>query len=259
MNEVKIYKGSDIPPPPVKPRVIRPSKSFLWKNYFILVLIFIMFTIFLLLILFVFDNFIGSFADDTQRREIIFQAFYWLGILYFATWSIITVVYVIGLYFYVKSMVFSVFGDEIVVKKGIINKSEKHVPYRTVTHIDMRAGPFDRLFNIGTIEIQTAGGKHTLDEQAEEKLEGIKIYREVRDYILTQLRQFQAADGTGASSATLPDTRVSKISSEPTESISLQMLSELKEIKSLLKDELSEIESKINDIDKKIDERKKPY
>ena len=156
-------------------------------------------------------------------------------------------------------MVFSVFGDEIVVKKGIINKSEKHVPYRTVTHIDMRAGPFDRLFNIGTIEIQTAGGKHTLDEQAEEKLEGIKIYREVRDYILTQLRQFQATDGTGASIATLADTRVSKISSEPIESISLQMLSELKEIKGLLKDELFEIESKINDINKKIDEQKKSY
>ena len=259
MDEVKIYKGSDIPPPPSKPRIIRPSKSFLWKNYFIFVLIFILFTISLLLILLIFDFFIGSSADDAQRREVLFQEFYWLGVLYFATWSILIVVYVIGLYFYVKSMVFSVFGDEIVVKKGIINKSEKHVPYRTVTHIDMRAGPFDRLFNIGTIEIQTAGGKHTLDEQAEEKLEGIKIYREVRDYILTQLRQFQATDGTGASIATLADTRVSKISSEPIESISLQMLSELKEIKGLLKDELFEIESKINDINKKIDDQKKSY
>ena len=234
-------------------------KENLWKNYSIFVLIFVIFTITFIIMLFIFEIFIGSFADDTQRREIIFQAFYSLGVLYFATWSIITVVYVIGLYFYIKSMEFIVHGHEIVVKKGIINKSEKHVPYRTVTHIDMRAGPFDRLFNIGTIEIQTAGGKHTLDEQAEEKLEGIKIYREVRDYILTQLRQFQAADGTGASIATLTDSRVSKISSEPTESISLQMLSELKEIKSLLKDELSEIKSKINDIDKKIDERKKPY
>jgi membrane protein YdbS with pleckstrin-like domain len=258
MNEVKIYKGSDIPPPPGKPRVIRPSRSFLWKNYYIFALIFVIFTIAFVIMLFMFDFFIGSLLAE-DRREILYQAFYWLGILYFGIWTIITICYVIGLYFYIKSMEFIVHGHEIVVKKGLINKSEKHVPYRTVTHIDMRAGPFDRLFNIGTVEIQTAGGKHTLDEQAEEKLEGIKIYREVRDYILTQLRQFQASDGSRAPITKIMEERKSKISITSEITVPQQMLAELKEIKSLLSKELKDIESRLTEVDKKIDDLKKPF
>ncbi|MHA1967879.1 MAG: PH domain-containing protein [Candidatus Hodarchaeales archaeon] len=258
MNEVKIYKGSDVPPPKGKPRVIRPSKSFLWKNYFIFAFIFVIFTITFIIMLFLFEIFIGSYLGES-RRNLLYQAFYWLGALYFGMWSIITLFYVIGLYFYIKSMEFIVHGHEIVVKKGLINKSEKHVPYRTVTHIDMRAGPFDRLFNIGTIEIQTAGGKHTLDEQAEEKLEGIKIYREVRDYILTQLRQFQATDGIGAPIMKIAREKKSQIPTAFEDSVPQQMLTELKEIKTLLSTELKEIESKLKEVDEKLEELKKPF
>jgi membrane protein YdbS with pleckstrin-like domain len=258
MSEIKIHKGSDIPPPPGKPRIIRPSKSFLWKNYFIFALIFVLFTITFVIMLFLFEIFIGSFLGE-DRRTVLYQAFYWLGALYFGMWSVITLFYVIGLYFYIKSMEFIVHGHEIVVKKGLINKSEKHVPYRTVTHIDMRSGPFDRLFNIGTIEIQTAGGKHTLDEQAEEKLEGIKIYREVRDYILNQLRQFQAADGTGAPLMKISKEKKSQVTTPLEDSVPQQMLTELKEIKTLLSTELKEIESKLKEVDKKLEEMKKPF
>ncbi len=258
MNEVIIYKGSDIPPPPGKPRVIRPSRSFLWKNYFIFVLIFVLFTIAFIIMLFIFDFFIGSYLTES-RRIILYQAFYLLGFLYFSIWTIIAVFCVIGLYFYIKSMEFIVHGHEIVVKKGLINKSEKHVPYRTVTHIDMRAGPFDRLFNIGTIEIQTAGGKHTLDEQAEEKLEGIKIYREVRDYILTQLRQFQATDETKTLTRRITEEKKPEIPIISEISVPEQMLAELKEIKSLLSNELKEIKSKLIEVDQKIEEIKKPF
>jgi len=217
MNEVKIIKGSDIPPPPGEPRIIRPNKNLLWKNYFLYVLVFIIFTASLIIIFTLFDFFLVSNLD-ISRRDVLLQAFFWMGAIYMAIWFVITIVYIIGMQIYVKSMLFIVHGHEIVVHKGVINKSEKHVPYRTVTNINMKTGPFDRLFGIGSIEIQTAGGKgYSLDETAEEKLEGIKVYREVRDYILTQLRQFQAANGT---------VIALKGEEEPIESIPLQMLSD---------------------------------
>lgn len=247
MNEV--IKGSDIPPPPGKPRIIRPSKNLLWKNYLLYVLVFIIFTATLFIIFSIFGFWLGSNIDE-PRRNLLFQALFWMGAIYLAIWFVITILYILGMSLYVKSMLFIVHGHEIVVRKGLINKSEKHVPYRTVTNINMKTGPFDRLFGIGTIEIQTAGGGgYSIDETAEEKLEGIKVYREVRDYILTQLRQFQAAYGTVT-------PRVEK---QPIDSIPQQMLSELKEIKEVMSSRLAGMESKLVDLDKKLEKINRPY
>ena len=249
MNEVKIIKGSDIPPPPGKPRIIRPSKNLLWKNYLLYFLVFIVFTAALLSIFAFFGSWVSSELAESQR-DVLFQSFFWMGVIYMAIWFVITIFYVVGMHLYVKSMLFIVHGHEIVVHKGLINKSEKHVPYRTVTNISMNTGPFDRLFGIGSIEIQTAGGKgYSLDESAEEKLEGIKVYREVRDYILIQLRQFQAADGTS----------VSKDEEKPSRSIPGQMLTELKEIKTLMSTRLEGMETKLEELDKKLEKFQKPY
>ena len=88
---------------------------------------------------------------------------------------------------------------EIYVRKGLINVTKKHVPFRTITNISSRAGPVDRLFGIGTAEIQTAGysGGPRGQTGPEEKLEGITFYEEVRDFILQELRRFRDPYVTG--------------------------------------------------------------
>jgi membrane protein YdbS with pleckstrin-like domain len=85
---------------------------------------------------------------------------------------------------------------EVYVRKGIISITRKHVPFRTITNISTRAGPFDRLFGIGTVNIETAGysGQKT---GPEEKLEGFEFYEELRDFILQELRKFRAPYVTG--------------------------------------------------------------
>ena len=249
MNQVEIIKGSDIPPPPGKPRIIRPSKNLLWKNYLLYFLVFLLFTATLVIIFAFFGNFLGSELGESQRT-MLFQAFFWMGTIYMFLWAVITLFYVIGMRIYVKSMLFIVHGHEIVVHKGLINKSEKHVPYRTVTNINMKTGPFDRLFGIGCIEIQTAGGKgYSIDETAEEKLEGIKVYREVRDYILTQLRQFQADYGIG----------IAKAEEKPLGSVPDQMLAELKDIKQIMRTRLEGMETKLEELNEKLEKNQKPY
>jgi uncharacterized membrane protein YdbT with pleckstrin-like domain len=103
---------------------------------------------------------------------------------------------------YLRSIEYSVIGEEggasaeIYVKKGIINITRKHVPFRTITNISSRAGLFDRLFGIGAIEIETAGYSGTT-QSAEEKLEGITFYEELRDFILRELRKFKDPYVTG--------------------------------------------------------------
>ncbi|MFW9993846.1 MAG: PH domain-containing protein [Candidatus Odinarchaeota archaeon] len=241
MSDYKAIKGSDIsPPPPSEPRIIRPSRNFLWKNYFVLILTYASFTV-VMVVITVFFGWLLT-ATSIEREDIFLTIFTMMGLMYLGFCLLTLPPLFIGVTLYIRTMEFIVHGDEIVVHKGLVNKSEKHVPYRTVTNIDMRAGVFDRMFNIGTIEIQTAGGGGmSLDDTATEKLEGIKIYREVRDYIIAQLRQFQSS-GTTAPQETELDAAASTNS----------VASELREIKVLLSKRLDDMEKRLKSLESRM-------
>jgi hypothetical protein len=121
-------------------------------------------------------------------------------------------------------MEFIVHGDEVVVKKGLFNKTIKYCPFRTVTNISTTAGPLDRLFGIGCVNIETAG-KSKAATGPEEKLEGLVLYHEIRDYILTQLRTYGPSKGRG----------VISVASKDLQMLQKETLSELKEIKQILR------------------------
>lgn len=123
---------------------------------------------------------------------VISLAFWWLPIM-------------VGVPFYIRNIEYSVISKagtvmpEIYVKKGLVNITRKHVPFRTITNISSRAGLVDRLFGIGTVEIQTAGFSGGAGGQGgpEEKLEGITFFEEVRDFVLQELRKFRDPYVTG--------------------------------------------------------------
>jgi membrane protein YdbS with pleckstrin-like domain len=104
---------------------------------------------------------------------------------------------------YINSIEYSVKAEsgetmpEVYVKKGIVTVTRKHVPFRTITNISSKAGAFDRMFGIGSVNIETAGYSGTSQTGPEEKLEGIVFYEEVRDFILNELRRFRAPYVTG--------------------------------------------------------------
>jgi membrane protein YdbS with pleckstrin-like domain len=104
---------------------------------------------------------------------------------------------------YVRSIEYSVkaeSGDtmpEIYSKRGIFTITRRHVPFRTITNISSQAGPFDRLFKIGSVHIETAGYSGASQKGPEENLCGIVFYEEVRDFILRELRKFKEPYATG--------------------------------------------------------------
>ena len=116
--------------------------------------------------------------------------------------------------FYVGSIEYSVKSEsgetmpEIYVKKGIITVTRKHVPFRTITNIASEAGPFDRLFGIGNVSIETAGYSGTQQAGPEEKLEGVVFYEEVRDFILNELRRYRTPYTTATEPASKADEAV---------------------------------------------------
>jgi membrane protein YdbS with pleckstrin-like domain len=82
---------------------------------------------------------------------------------------------------------------EVYVKKGIITKTEKHVPMKMITNVATKVGVLDRVFGIGCVEIETAGYSGAYQEGPEEKISGISFYNELRDYILAEMRRFRGA------------------------------------------------------------------
>ncbi len=91
---------------------------------------------------------------------------------------------------YYRSISYEIQDDEVVVRAGIITQSVKHVPYRTVTNLQVNRGLLDRwLFGLGTLNIQTAGMSGTAG--AEESLAGLPNYDEVYEMVAAELRKFR--------------------------------------------------------------------
>ena len=227
--------------PPVKKissgKIFKPSKEFLYKEVLKIL------TVALILYLGTMGTFVGFArflysvgAEDIPDYDAYMDQWfapvnYWT-IVFDLVWAVPALVLIP---FYVRSIEYSVKSEtgetmpEIYVKKGIITVTRKHVPFRTITNIGSYAGPFDRLFKIGNVNIETAGysGK---ERGPEEKLEGILFYEEVRDFILAELRKYRAPYTIG--------TEVNQPDEEPvprTEGLDDEILITLREIRDILR------------------------
>ncbi len=49
--------------------------------------------------------------------------------------------------------------EEIVVKQGVVFRSERHVPYARIQNVDLVQNVFHRLFGVAEVRLETAGGK----------------------------------------------------------------------------------------------------
>ncbi|MHA2297289.1 MAG: PH domain-containing protein [Candidatus Hodarchaeales archaeon] len=136
---------------------------------------------------------------------------------------------------YVRSMEFRIEETEIIVKKGIINKEIKHIPFRTITNVSSRYGIYDGLFRIGTVQIETAG-KSGQQTGPEAKIEGIRNFIEVRDIIIEKLRQFRGQYATTTEVEPLVTGPESNSESFPEteQEFHRQMLAEIREIRRIL-------------------------
>jgi len=124
---------------------------------------------------------------------------------------------------YYRSMKYEIQDDEVIVRVGILTHSVKHVPYRTVTNIAVKRDILDRwFFNLGTLEIQTAGisGQNV----AEEKLLGLDNVQEVYELVAGELRRYR-----GAMAPTVAEVEGASI--EPVRS---ELLDEVRQIRQML-------------------------
>ncbi len=90
---------------------------------------------------------------------------------------------------YSRSLRYEIQDDEVIVHAGIWTQSVKHVPYRTVTNLEVKRDVLDRWLGLGTLNIQTAGMSG--QKGAEERLVGLTDVQEVYDAVAAELRRFR--------------------------------------------------------------------
>ena len=61
------------------------------------------------------------------------------------------------LYKYVRIYSFEVLENNIIIRHGVFTKKRVTIPYTRIQNINIANGVFDRLFNIYTVKIETAG------------------------------------------------------------------------------------------------------
>jgi membrane protein YdbS with pleckstrin-like domain len=214
-------------------RAFRPSTSFrnkMWASHLIVALL-----IWTIIVLCWWGMSTLFWLDDPQPYYAL--EFWWIplniGVWIFNFFWLIPALILTPLY--VRSIEYSVLGEsgetmpEVYVKKGIIRITRKHVPFRTITNISTTAGPLDRIFGIGNVNIETAG--YSGQRQGpEEKLEGFEFYEELRDFILQELRKFRAPYVTGTEVVERKETPVPKLP----DTLDDDILRTLREIRELL-------------------------
>ena len=208
-----IKLGNDVEEKVIKPpvkrvvsgKIFKPSKAFLQKSMLQPVVLAI--SLWLIIVIgFIGFSFVAAHMEPEEYPSAIQHINAWIGPVSFWTialnliWLVPALIYIP---FYFRSIEYSVKAEtgetmpEVYVKKGVMTVTRKHVPFRTITNISSRAGPFDRLFNIGSVHIETAGYSGSQQRGPEVKLEGVVFYEEVRDFILNELRKFKAPYVTG--------------------------------------------------------------
>jgi membrane protein YdbS with pleckstrin-like domain len=224
--------------PPLQPitsgTIFKPSKAYLNKmqsqNVFAFLLIWLS-----VVICFVAGAFISGADPNSLSTTQIINDYFLTVNLWTLGLNLIWLIPVLALTpVYFRSIEYSVKADsgdsmpEIYSKEGIITVTRRHVPFRTITNISSKAGPFDRLFKIGSVHIETAGNSGN-QKSPETVLNGIVFFEEVRDFILKELRKFKEPYAVGTEVVYPTEEPVSKMGGSD------EMLTTLREIRDLLK------------------------
>lgn len=203
-RKIKVIK------PPIKSvtsgKVFKPARVFLHKSLFQAVFALLLIWV-IVMIGVVSISYLLAYSDPSKYPSAVELITTWFQPISLWTvglnliWLIPTLLLLPSYYRSIEYSVKAESGEtmpEIYVKKGIITVTRKHVPFRTITNISSNAGPFDRLFGIGSVQIETAGFSGSQQTGPEEKIEGIVFYEEVRDFILNELRKFKTPYAIGA-------------------------------------------------------------
>jgi membrane protein YdbS with pleckstrin-like domain len=168
--------------------------------------------------------------DSETGGEVLRIAFLVMGGLNLLWW--LPAMALVGPYY--RSLRYEIHEDEVIVHVGIWTQSIKHVPYRTVTNLTIKRDILDRQFNLGTLEIQTAGLSDSTG-RAEQSLVGLVDAQAVYERVVERLRRFR-----GGMEPTMSEESASAVDPSPSARVLEEILAELRAIRRAVEVEANE-------------------
>jgi membrane protein YdbS with pleckstrin-like domain len=89
---------------------------------------------------------------------------------------------------YYRSMRYKLTKDEMTWRRGVWFRNTGIVPYNRITNIDITQGPISRSLGIAALKIQTAGYSGQTTRTSEIKIEGVRGFEEMREFIMDLVR-----------------------------------------------------------------------
>ena len=105
-------------------------------------------------------------------------------------WLMLMLLILLWISAFYKSLEYVIDSDSIKMRKGVFWRKRVTVPYPKITNIDVTQGPVQRMFNMGTIHIQTAGASGPQGAQAELKLLEVRDLDGLKDTIMERVRDY---------------------------------------------------------------------
>lgn len=113
---------------------------------------------------------------------------------------IIGTYHAIGTPWLIRTLSYKITDEGLMVERGRLMKVKIFVPFRTITNIGITQGPFDRLFNVGHLSVETAGfalpmsGKLGVDQY----IEGLEtnMLKETYNFIFHKLKRMKGIYST---------------------------------------------------------------
>ncbi|NIO19893.1 MAG: PH domain-containing protein [Candidatus Aenigmarchaeota archaeon] len=103
----------------------------------------------------------------------------------------VLLIFFFGIYWIMKyyhTIIYKLTGSEMTWRRGVWFKKTGVVPYNRITNVDIEQGPVSRKFRIASIKIQTAGYSGPHQRSSEIRIDGMKNFEELREYIISLVK-----------------------------------------------------------------------
>jgi len=140
-------------------------------------------------------------------------------------WLILMMPILLWMPAFYRSLEYVIDIDCVWMKKGVFWRKRVTVPYPKITNVDVTQGPVQRMFNIGTMHVQTAGAGGPQGRQAELKLLGVRDLDGLKDTIMERVRGYTISR---------PKDVKKEVAEESDSEILRHMLKELTSIRGIL-------------------------
>jgi len=96
----------------------------------------------------------------------------------------IVLIFLVWTPLFFNTIVYKLSKDEIIWKRGVWFKNTGVVPYNRITNVDVKQGPFSRMFGIGSLHIQTAGYSGPNTRGSEITIDGMMNFEELQEMLI---------------------------------------------------------------------------